>query len=188
MGVSNINFRVVIKRKVYKDKENSISMTIENKLIIGKMPEPCYLTEMGDTYLPNEGNPVKWIGMKSYGIDEQVKKFLWWRNFEPGDLNDKTARHHAAAFVARLYMEMKVETAIGKAVDLNASNQSKNHVALINKPKFYGVYVQEDKRDMFNFYFAFKVIRTEAELRKENPIEFNRIFQQAQKVLPYDRK
>ncbi len=163
-------------------------MTIENKLNIGEMPEPCYLTEMSNTSLYSDGSSIKWIGMRAYGLDEQVKDFLWWRNFKMGDLDDETARYHTAAFVTRLYVEMEVEAAIGRAVDLHASNQSENCVAIANEPEVYGVYVQADKRQMFNFMTMMKGIKTKAQLRRKNPVEFDRIFQQAKKVLPYDRK
>ena len=163
-------------------------MAIENKLNIGEMPEPCYLTEMGNTSLDSDGSSIKWIGMRAYGLDKQVKDFLWWRNFKAGDFNDETARYHTAAFVARLYMEMESEAAIGRAVDLHASNQKENLVAIANEPKVYGVYVQADKRQMFNFMTMMKGVREEAKLRAENPVEFDRISRQAQKVLPYDRK
>ena len=163
-------------------------MTIKNKLNIGEMPEPCYLTEMENTATDSDGGLIKWIGMRAYELDEQVKDFLWWRNFESGNLNDETARYHTSAFVTRLYMEMESEVAIERAVDLHASNQSKNHVAIANEPGVYGVYVQANKRQMFNFMTIKKDIRDEAELRRKNPVEFDRIFQQAQKVLPYNRK
>ena len=163
-------------------------MTIKNKLNIGEMPEPCYLTEMENTATDSDGGLIKWIGMRAYELDEQVKDFLWWRNFKSGDLNDETARYHTAAFVARLYMEMESEAAIGRAFDLHASNQKENLVAIANEPKVYGVYVQADKRQMFNFMTMMKGVREEAKLRAENPIEFYRISRQAQKVLPYDRK
>ena len=152
------------------------------------MPEPCYLTEMENTATDSDGGLIKWIGMRAYELDEQVKDFLWWRNFKSGDLNDETARYHTAAFVARLYMEMESEAAIGRAFDLHASNQKENLVAIANEPKVYGVYVQADKRQMFNFMTMMKGVREEAKLRAENPIEFYRISRQAQKVLPYDRK
>lgn len=163
-------------------------MTIEKKLNIGEMPEPCYLREMGNTSVDSDGSSIRWIGMRAYGLDEQIKDFIWWRNFKAGDLNEETARYHAAAFVTRLYMEMQAEAAIGRAIDLHASSQERNHVAIPTEPEVYGVYVQADKRQMFNFMAMMRGIKSEAQSRRKNPVEFDRIFQQARKVLPYDRK
>ena len=163
-------------------------MAIDDKLKIGEMPEPCYLSEMGNTSLDSDGSSIKWIGMRAYGLDKKVKDFLWWRNFKAGNLKDQTVRHDTAAFIARLYTEMKAEAAIGLPIDLSDSNQRKNYVAIPKDEGIYGVYVQADKRQMFNFMTMMQGVRSEAELRRKDPVQFVRVLQQAYKVLPFDRR
>jgi hypothetical protein len=163
-------------------------MAIEDKLKIGEMPEPRYLCEMGNTSVESDGSSIKWIGMRAYGLDKQIRDFLWWRNFKAGNLNNEAVRYHTAAFIARLYMETEAEAAIGLPIDLYASSQSKNYVAIPKDKGIYGVYVQADKRQMFNFMTMMNGIGSEAELRRKKPVEFDRIFQQARAVLPYHRK
>ena len=163
-------------------------MTIDTKLKIGEMPQPCYLKEMGDTSLESDGGYIGWIGMRAYGLDEQLKDFLWWRNFRIGNLNAGKSRHDAAAFIARIKMEMEAEAAIGLPVDLATSNRDTNYVAIPRNRGLYGVYVQVDKRQMFNFMAMMQGISSEGELKLENPSEFKRIFSQAKKVLPYHKK
>ncbi len=133
-----------------------------------------------------ETNGIRWIGMRAYGLDEKIKDFIWWNNFKVGDLNNETNRYHAAAFVARLYMEMnKAEAAIGKAVDLDASNSKRNYIAIPKNQKLCGIYIQADRRLGLNAMANMRGIETEAFFRRRDPVEFDRIFQQARKVLPY---
>lgn len=151
------------------------------ELRIGEMPQPQYLREAGDT--TGDGS-IKWIGIKAYALDGQIRDFLWWRNFKIGDLRDETARYHTAAFVARLKLEMESDSAIGPAVDLHGSDSNTDRVQTIDEPEVYGVYVEADKRPMFNFMTAMRGVKDEAELRRQSPVEFDEIFQQAKAVLP----
>ncbi len=162
--------------------------TIDDKLKIGEMPQPCYLLELGNTSLDSDGSSIKWIGMRAYGLDKKVKDFLWWRNFKAGNLNDQTVRHDSAAFIARLYMGMEAEAAFGLPVDLSGSNQSKNYVAIPKDEGLYGVYVQADKRQMFNFMTMMQGVGSEAQLRRKSPVKFVELLQQAYAVLPFDRR
>ena len=84
-------------------------------LQIGEMPKAEYLREAGDT--TGSGN-IQWIGVKSYGLDQELGDFLWWRNFK-GDLNNPTDRYNTAAFVARLKLEAGAEAVIGPANEAN---------------------------------------------------------------------
>lgn len=153
----------------------------EANLQIGEMPTPRYMREAGDT--TGDGN-IRWIGMEAYAPDGQIKDFLWWRNFKVGDFSNERARYDAATFVARLKIEMGAESAIGPAIDLYGSNSETGHVKTVDEPEVYGVYVEADKRPMFNFMTAMRGVKDEAELRRANPVEFDALFQQAKAVLP----
>src|SRR3989344_1375932 len=157
------------------------------ELKVGEMPQPCYLTKMGNTSIDSDGSSIRWIGMQAYGLSGQLKDFLWWRNFKAGNLNRNPTRQEVSAFITRLYLEMEAEAAIGLPIDLHSSDQSRDYVAIVKDNGVYGVYVQADKRQMFNFMTMMKGIRSEEELRRGNPAEFDRILSQAEKVLPYKR-
>jgi hypothetical protein len=157
---------------------------------IGEMPQLHYLTEMGNTSLDSDGSSIRWIGMRTYAPDRQVKDFLWWNNFDlQGDLRDEKARYHAASFITRLKVEHQTDAAIGLPVDLVNCNEARNHIALVNKPNLYGVYIETPKRQMFNFMLmGVSGLKSEAQLRRSSPTEFDQIFQQAREVLPYDKR
>ncbi len=157
----------------------------EPQLKRGEMPTPRYLKEAPDTV--GDGT-IKWVGIQGFGLDGQVKDFLLWRNSKIGDLQDEVTRYHTAAFVTRLALEMDAETAIGPAVDLGASSSKTGYVEIITEPEVYGVYVEADKRPMFNFMTMMRGVRTEEELRREKPVEFDEIFQKAKAVLPRPTK
>lgn len=166
------------------DRENQ-----ESKLEIGEMPKPRYMREAWNTSVDSDGTAIKWIGMEAYSPDGEIKKFLWWRNFKVGDLSKEQARDDAAAFVARLKLEMGVDSAIGLPVDLYQSNSATGHVEVIaNEPEVYGVYVEADKRPMFNFMTMMHGVKTEAQLRRSKPVELDEILQKAKAVLPRPRK
>lgn len=151
------------------------------ELQVGEMPTARYIREAGDT--TGDGS-IKWIGMRAYAPDGEIKDFLWWRNFKVGDLSKDRPRYDAAAFVTRLKLEMEADSAIGPAIDLHGSNSETGHVQTIDEPEVYGVYVEADKRPMFNFMTAMRGVKDEAELRRESPVEFDDAFQQAKAVLP----
>lgn len=154
---------------------------MSQELQIGEMPTPRYLQEAGDT---TGSGTIKWIGIEAYAPDGEIRPFLWWRNFKIGDLTNERARYDAAAFVARLRLEMNSDSAIGPAIDLYESNAKTEHVQVIDEPEVYGVYVEADKRPMFNFMSAMRGVKTEAELRGVDPVLFDEIFQKARAVLP----
>ncbi len=157
-------------------------MALDDKVLqIGEMPKPEYLQETRDT--TGSGN-IKWIGVRAYGLDQELGDFLWWRNFK-GDLNDSTDRYNTAAFVARLRLETGAEVVIGPAIDLSGSNLRKNYVATVEESNVLGVYVEADKRPMFNFMTMMDSVRSEAELKAQKPVEFDEVFQKAKAVLPY---
>lgn len=153
----------------------------EAKLQIGEMPTPCYMREAGDT--TGDGN-IRWIGMEAYAPDGQIKDFLWWRNFKAGDLNKEKARHDTAAFITRLKLEAETDSAIGPAIDLSESNSKTGKVKVIEEQEVYGVYVEAEKRPMFNFMTMMQGVKSEAELRRQKPAEFDDMFRKAEAVLP----
>lgn len=154
---------------------------MSQELQIGEMPAPRYLKEAGDT---TGSGTIKWIGIEAYAPDGEIRPFLWWRNLKIGDLTNERARYDAAAFVARLRLEMDADSAIGPAIDLYESNSQTEHVQIVDEPEVYGVYVEADKRPMFNFMSAMRGVKTEAELRAADPVLFDEIFQKARVVLP----
>ena len=157
-------------------------------LIKGQMPTPSYLLERGDT---SGSGLIGWIGMRALAFDGTEKDFLLWRNFTIGDLKDDKVRHDLAAFIARLKIEMDADAAIGKPVDIMASNSSKDgKVAVIGEDVLgeegvFGVYIEAESRPMFNFMSAMRGIRGEQELRIEQPELFERVFKGALEVLPF---
>lgn len=155
-----------------------------SEIKIGEMPTPRYLLRAGDT--TGDGS-IRWIGMEAFSADKEVKPFLWWRNFQVGDLSSELPRYHTAAFIVRLKLEMGVDAAIGFPVDLSKSNSALGHVAIEEEQGLYGVYIEADKRPMFNFMTAMHGIKSEEELRQENPVEFEKAFQKAKEVLPYPK-
>ena len=156
-------------------------MVLDEKLLqIGEMPKAEYLREAKDT--TGNGN-IQWIGVRAYDIDQELGDFLWWKNFR-SNLNNPTDRYNTAAFIARLKLETDVRAVIGPAVDLQDSNQRGDYVATVKEPNVLGIYVEADKRPMFNFMSRTDGIRSEAKLRAEKPVEFDEIFQKAKAVLP----
>jgi hypothetical protein len=153
----------------------------EAKPSIGEMPTPRYIVEAPSTVTDER---IKWVGMDAYGLDGQLKPFLWYRNYSLGDLTDKTDRYNAAALVARIKLEMDAEAAIGPAIDLHRSDSETGFVKQIDEPAYYGLYIEAPKRPIFNFRVAMNGIKDEAALRAESPVEFDEVFQQAKAVLP----
>lgn len=151
------------------------------ELKIGEMPKARYLLEAGDTV---GSGTIKWIGIEAYAPDGQVKKFLWWRNFKVGDLNKEKPRHDTAALVTRLKIETQTDSAIGPAIDLSESNSRTGKVKVVEEPDVYGVYVEAEKRPMFNFMTMMQGVKSEAELRRQNPAEFADMLKKAEAVLP----
>jgi|GEM_PF-938692 len=163
--------------------EKSQARISNANLKVGEMPNPQYLVEAGDT--TGSGN-IGWIGMKAYDLDGQIRDFLWWRNFQV-NLNDQRGRYDAAAFITRLKLETEAESAIGLPIDLSSSNQRRNYVAVVKDPSLCGVYIEAQKRPMFNFMSMMNGVKSEKELRREKPAKFDEIFQKAETVLPYRR-
>jgi O-acetyl-ADP-ribose deacetylase len=153
------------------------------ELQIGEMPKPQYLVTAGDT---TGSGDIQWIGMKAYDLGGEVRDFLWWRNFQV-NLNNKKGRHDAASFIARLKLEADAESAIGLPVDLHSSDQRRNYVAVVEDPKLSGVYIEAQKRPMFNFMTMMNGVRSEDELRSENPGKFNELLEKAMAYLPSKR-
>lgn len=152
----------------------------------GQMPEPKYLVEAFDTY--GDGD-IKWIGMQAFAPDGTIRDFLLWRNFQAGNLEDEQVRRDLAAFVARMKMEMDADVAIGKPVDIWSSDPESGKVVVIGEDVIgeegiYGVYVEADKRPMFNFSVAMSGVKDEEALRAEHPERFEEIFSGALGVLP----
>lgn len=156
----------------------------EGELKVGEMPQPEYLIEAGDT---TGSENIKWIGIRAYDLDQQIRSFLWWRNFQV-DLGDEKGRHDAAAFVTRLKLETKAEAAFGLPIDLRASDSSRDYVAVVEDPSLYGVYIEAGERLMFNFRVGMEGVKTEEVLRAQHPFEFDKIFRKAEAVLPYPTK
>ncbi len=146
----------------------------EAKPTIGEMPKPRYI---------REENGRNWIGIDAYGLDGGLKQFLWWTNISNG-LEEEVDRYHAAAFIARLKLEMDAEAAIGPAINLSESSRETGKVGVINETESFGVYIEIDKRAMFNFFAMMKGVKSEAKLRKKKPVEFDDAFQKARAVLP----
>ena len=126
--------------------------------------------------------------MRAYGLDATVKDFIWWRNFKVGNLDNPRDRYQAAAFIARLKLEMDADSALGYPIDLYGSDSRTGYVKLVEEPKLYGIYVEADKRPMFNFMTMMQGVKSEAELRRSKPVKFDELFQKAKAVLPYPRK
>jgi hypothetical protein len=154
------------------------------KIKIGEMSKPHYLVEASNTSIDSDGSDIKWIGIEAYSPNGEVRKFLWWRNFKIGSLNRTKARHYTAAFIARLKLEMGADATIGLPVDLSASNSQTGHVQIPSEKGVYGIYVEAEKRQMFNFMAMLQGVKSEEELRRNNPTEFEEIFQKALAVLP----
>ncbi|MEK6908729.1 MAG: hypothetical protein AABX23_01615 [Nanoarchaeota archaeon] len=154
------------------------------RLQMGDLPYPQYMGEAPDT--TNDGN-IRWIGVKAYGLSGKVEDFLWWRNFKVGNLNDERARHEAAAFIARLKIGMNTDSAFGRALDLSNCDQATGRVAASNERGLYGVYVEAEKRPLFNFMTMMNGLETEEAFRRKDSKEFERIYLQAKTVLPYSK-
>lgn len=153
----------------------------ETKPEIGEMPTPRYLVDAPSTV----GDGItRWVGVETYGTDGEIKKMLWWRNLQAGDLNNDLARYHAAAFITRLKLETQADAAIGPAIDLSGSSLKTGYVQLVEEPGVYGVYIEAERRPMFNFFTMTQGIETEKILRMAKPDEFEAIFQKAKEVLP----
>jgi hypothetical protein len=75
-------------------------------------------------------------------------------------------------------------TSIGFPVDLSKSNPDTGHIEIIDEPEVYGVYVEVDERPLFSFLIGRQGLRTEEQLRRIKPVEFDEIFQKAKAVLP----
>ncbi len=158
----------------------------EPQLERGQMPAPKYLVEAFDT--SGDGD-IKWIGMQAFASDSTIRDFLLWRNFKAGNLEDEQVRRDLAAFIARVKIEMDADVAIGKPVDIWASDPQSEKVAIIGEDIIgeegvYGVYVEADKRPMFNFSVAMRGVREEEVLRAEHPERFEEVFSGALEVLP----
>lgn len=160
--------------------ENRI-VDAETKPQVGEMPTPRYLVDAPSTV---SNGMTRWIGIEAYGTDGEVKKMLWWRNFQVGDLSNDSVRHEVAALITRLKLETEADAAIGPAIDLSGSSVKTGHVQLVDEPEVYGVYVEAEKRPMFNFSTRMNGIRTEKQLRKARPAVFQTTFDRAQEVLP----
>lgn len=153
------------------------------KIKIGEMPKPRYIREGGDTSIDSDGSNIKWIGIEAYSPNGEVKTFLWWRNFQIGNLKGKD-RNDTAAFIARLKLERGADAAIGLPVDLSGSNSQTGHVQIPDEKGAYGVYIEAEKRPMFNFMAMLQGIKSEGQLRHSNPEKFQEIFEGALAVLP----
>ncbi len=157
-------------------------MVKENNLKIGEMPKTQYLPEDVDGSIdPNR----KAVGIKAYSIDGNIKEFHWFKNYDMGNLIDEESRHEAAAFIARIKLEINAESAIGQPVDLQKSDPKTGHVDILKNPVAWGLYIEKEDRPYFNEEMRFKGVETEEELRRLKPLEFAKIFQKTEKVLPY---
>jgi hypothetical protein len=123
---------------------------------MGKMPRPGYIIKAWDSDTVNEDETIKWIGMKAYSMDREIKDFLWWKNFLMGDLKDDKIRTDAARVIAAIKLKMEADLAIGLPIDLEKSNSRTGYVEVIKKPHLYGVYVESKNRPMFNFMVEFE--------------------------------
>ena len=153
------------------------------KIKIGEMPKPRYIREASNTSVDSDGSSIRWIGIEAYSPNGEVKTFLWWRNFQIGGLHGKD-RNDAATFIARLKLETGADAAIGLPVDLSGSNSQTGHVQIHKEKGTYGVYIETEKRPMFNFMTMLKGVKSEDELRNSNPEKFQKIFEKALAVLP----
>lgn len=160
----------------------------EMAIKIGEMPKPRYIREASDTSVDSDGSNIGWIGIEAYSPSGEIKTFLWWRNFKTGNLNSKEARHDTAGFIARLKLEMGADAAIGLPVDLSGSKSETGYVQIPNKHGLYGVYIEAEKRPMFNFIAMLQGVKSEDELRNNNPEKFQKIFEKALAVLPKPKR
>lgn len=168
----------------FGSKSSRKVITPNTDLKIGDLPYPQYMSEAPDT---TSDENIRWIGVKAYGLSGKVEDFLWWRNVKSGSLNDEKSRHDAAAFIARLKMGMQVDSVFGHALDLGNCNQSTGKVAVAKERGVYGVYVEAQKRPMFNFMTMMNGLETEEVFRRKDSREFEKIYLQARAVLPYSK-
>ena len=151
-----------------------------SELKIGEMPTPRYIRRADfDRHI------IDWVGMEAYSADGEVKTFFWWRNFR-GDLNDQDARHKAAALVARIKVDANIRVAIGIPVNSGSSNPDIGRVKTLNIENEFGVYTEADKRVGFSGR-AMSRFKTETQLRRRKPVEFEIELKKALAVLPYPK-
>ena len=153
----------------------------EEKIKIGEMPKPRYIRG-GDTSIDSGDSDIRWIGIEAYSPSGEVKTFLWWRNFQR-DPEGKDC-NGTAALIARLKLETDADAAIGLPVDLTGSNPQTGHVQIPDKKGVYGVYIEAEKRPMFNLMVISRGVKSESKLRQENPEKFQEIFEGALALLP----
>ncbi len=153
----------------------------EAKPQIGEMPMPHYMSEP----VQEDGTELeRWIGIDGYAPDGQMKAFLWFSNADFGDLTDEDKRHDAAALIARLKLGMHVDAAVGPAVDLDRSDRDTGHVAGVDMPGVYGVYIEAGKRGLFGMRLSMDGLHKEKWFRRKKPNKFEAAFQAALAVLP----
>ncbi len=157
----------------------------EATLRIGEMPNPRYIVDAADTTADGK---IKWIGMESYAPNGELGKFLWWENFKVGNLNNERARYRAAALIARLKLATGIDTAIGLPIDIEKSDSQTGHVQILDYPGVYGVYVEARRRPGFNVMTMMGGVRTEGQFRRSDPVKFDKVFQNARKMLPKTSK
>lgn len=165
-------------------------MAIDDSLRMRGLPKPEYLDNSSDVNLDKSWKSRKWIGVQTNSIDNTIKDFFWWRNFEFGDLNNYDSRNEAVSFLTSLYFRMGVEATIGKAINILKSNPEKNIIKTMNEPDIYGVYIQSNKRRLFEFKFLKEIEDygkiDESAIKLIEPDYFNEIYEKFHKILPYN--
>jgi hypothetical protein len=150
----------------------------------GKLPEPVYYAELPDSSIPHQGEVIKWIGMKAFALDGTVKDFLWFMNARIPGLNEPEARQETAEFIASVKLQHDTDIAVGRAVDVSGSDPVTQHVKLLDKPAIYGYYVEAEQRFVFSFRIMRAGVETAETLHRQQPEQFEHLFQGALDVLP----
>ncbi len=120
---------------------------IEAEVNVGEMPHPKYLAEIP---YGNGLAPIRWIGVRAHSPEGGVGDYLWWGNYQVGDFRDEGARRHLAEFIAGL----DAEIVVGKPIDIYGCDPSQGTVAVLERPDQVGLYVERDKRLMWNFFHS----------------------------------
>ena len=147
---------------------------------IGKMLKPEYIIEAPDTDPSPGRETIKWIGMKAYSTEREIKDFLWWKNLLIGDLNDDKIRTDAAKLIAAVKLKRGADMAVGLPIDLGKSSSRTGYVEIIKEPHLYGLYVESKSRPMFNLMVSLENLPEAA--REEG---FYPMVRKAKEVLPY---
>lgn len=144
-----------------------------------RLPLPRYISEGYNA----DGGEVKWIGIEVESLDGDRKKFLWAENLRGINLRNPAHVARLAKIITVKKLANDVEITIGPAINLELSDVANGKAEVIQKRGWYGLYVEEESRPGYNFFDLVGPKLSPVDVRRRNPVQFEKVYSRAWALL-----